>query len=72
MERAAKRKAQGDNCATGCGTKIDQTNSRGHHKKLHADGGKTDDNHAEVCIDCHGELHSRDQSPCPLSKHNLP
>ena len=58
-ERAAKREEQGGQCAHGCGTKIDETNSRGHHKDRHADGGRTDDpNHAEVCIPCHVEIHS--------------
>jgi RHS repeat-associated protein len=58
-ERDAKRSAQGDKCATGCGTTIDESNSRGHHVQRHADGGKTDDaNHAEVCVDCHERLHS--------------
>jgi RHS repeat-associated protein len=58
-EREAKRQAQGGECATGCGTKLDASNSRGHHKQRHADGGRTDDeNHAEVCIDCHLKLHS--------------
>lgn len=60
-ERAAKRKTQGDECGTGCSTKIDQSNSRGHHKKRHADGGRTNDaNHVEVCVDCHLKLHSPD------------
>ena len=58
-ERAAQREAQAGECATGCGTKIDQSNSRGHHKKRHADGGQTDKaNHAEVCIGCHDKLHA--------------
>jgi RHS repeat-associated protein len=58
-EREAQRQAQGGECATGCGTKLDASNSRGHHKQRHADGGRTDDeNHAEVCVDCHRKLHS--------------
>ncbi len=57
-ERAAKREAQGNQCATGCGKKIDQSNSEGHHAERHADGGRTNsENHAEVCKDCHRELH---------------
>jgi RHS repeat-associated protein len=57
-ERAAKRQQQGGECATGCGTGINETNSRGHHIKRHADGGATDSaNHAEVCTDCHLKLH---------------
>jgi hypothetical protein len=33
--------------------------SRGHHIGRHADGGPTTpENQAEVCIDCHKELHS--------------
>ena len=57
-EREAKRQQQGGQCATGCGTAIDQSNSRGHHIKRHADGGATNDsNHAEVCVTCHRELH---------------
>jgi RHS repeat-associated protein len=58
-ERAAKRAEQGGQCANGCGTKLDETNSRGHHVERHADGGPTDSsNHAEVCVDCHLDLHS--------------
>jgi RHS repeat-associated protein len=58
-ERQAKRDEQGGQCANGCGTAIDASNSRGHHKQRHADGGKTDDaNHAEVCVDCHTKLHT--------------
>jgi len=58
-ERAAKREAQGGNCANGCGRKIDGSNSEGHHVDRHADGGRTDEpNHAEVCKDCHRELHT--------------
>lgn len=60
-ERAAKRQEQGNQCANGCGTEIDASNSQGHHIERHADGGPTTpDNHAEVCIDCHKELHSPD------------
>jgi RHS repeat-associated protein len=59
QEREAKRDAQGGKCANGCGKTIDQPDSNGHHIVRHADGGKTEDgNHAEVCIDCHKELHS--------------
>jgi len=58
-ERAAQREAQGGKCATGCGRNVDASNSRGHHIKRHADGGRTDaTNHAEVCVDCHRKLHS--------------
>lgn len=57
-ERAAQRERQGGQCATGCGTPVDETNSRGHHVERHADGGRTDEaNHAEVCVDCHRRLH---------------
>jgi RHS repeat-associated protein len=60
-ERAAKREAQGGQCANGCGTEIDASNSQGHHIERHADGGRTDSaNHAEVCIKCHKELHTPD------------
>jgi RHS repeat-associated protein len=60
-EREAKRVAQGHTCRAGCGTRIDSSNSRGHHIKRHADGGRTvPENHAEVCVDCHKELHSGD------------
>ncbi len=60
-ERAMKREAQGGKCANGCGTKIDASNSNGHHIKRHADGGKTDaNNHAEVCPECHKKLHARE------------
>ncbi len=59
-ERAAQREAQGGVCATGCGTKIDGSNSRGHHIDRHADGGGTiPGNHAEVCIDCHDLIHAK-------------
>jgi hypothetical protein len=58
-ERDATRQQQGGQCATGCGTSIDQSNSRGHHIERHSDGGRTNSaNHAEVCTDCHRELHS--------------
>lgn len=58
-DRAVKRQEQGGQCANGCGIKIDESNSQGHHIERHADGGPTNsDNHAEVCIDCHKELHS--------------
>ncbi|MGE0402087.1 MAG: RHS repeat-associated core domain-containing protein [Kofleriaceae bacterium] len=60
-ERAAKRKEQKGKCATGCGTDIDENNSEGHHTTRHADGTPTDDaHHAEVCKDCHKELHRPD------------
>jgi RHS repeat-associated protein len=60
-DRAAKRQEQGGRCANGCGKKIDETNSEGHHIERHADGGPTTpDNHAEVCKDCHRELHRPD------------
>lgn len=58
-EGAAKRSEQGHQCGNGCDTKIDGTNSAGHHIERHADGGKTvPANHAEVCIPCHKDLHS--------------
>ena len=60
-ERSAKRAEQGDRCANGCGTKIDEGNSEGHHIERHADGGRTEpENHAEVCKNCHRELHQPD------------
>lgn len=60
-ERAAQREAQGNQCANGCGTRIDATNSDGHHVTRHADGGPTNQaNHAEVCKDCHRKIHSGD------------
>ncbi|MDP3574133.1 MAG: FG-GAP-like repeat-containing protein [Archangium sp.] len=56
-EKAAQRALQGDKCP-GCNGSIDATNSRGHHVKRHADGGPTTQaNHAQVCIDCHDDLH---------------
>ncbi|MEH8018964.1 HNH endonuclease [Rheinheimera muenzenbergensis] len=59
--REAKRNEQGGKCADGCGSDIDSSNSAGHHIDRHADGGKTvPENHAEVCTDCHKELHSKD------------
>ncbi|MCC4596064.1 RHS domain-containing protein [Xanthomonas campestris pv. phormiicola] len=58
-EREAKRAEQGHQCANGCGKKIDGSNSAGHHIKRHADGGRTvPENHAEVCTQCHKDLHS--------------
>ncbi|PTN55677.1 RHS repeat-associated core domain-containing protein [Stenotrophomonas panacihumi] len=58
-EREAKRAEQGGQCANGCGTQIDASNSAGHHIDRHADGGPSvPENHAEVCIECHKELHS--------------
>jgi hypothetical protein len=60
-DREAKRAAQNNKCATGCGTTIDETNSNGHHVDRHADGAPTvDQYHAEVCKDCHKELHRPD------------
>jgi RHS repeat-associated protein len=60
-ERAAKREEQGNQCGTGCGKKIDASNSEGHHVDRHADGGRTNsENHSEVCKDCHRELHKPD------------
>jgi len=56
-ERQQKLDQQNGKCAR-CGKDktVDQTN--GHHKQRHADGGKTNDaNHAEVCKECHKELH---------------
>eukprot|EP01037_Dinobryon_pediforme_P020035 gene20034-20565_t len=39
----------------------DRAAKQGHHIERHADGGRTDDaNHAEVCKDCHRELHTPD------------
>ena len=60
-EREAKRSEQGHQCGNGCGKQVDESNSAGHHIERHADGGRsTPENHAEVCIDCHKELHSGD------------
>jgi hypothetical protein len=57
-ERDAKREEQGHKCGAGCGTDIDKSNSAGHHIDRHADGGRTvPEYHAEVCNDCHAELH---------------
>lgn len=57
-ERATMRAEQGNKCAN-CGAEIDAANSRGHHIERHADGGRTNSaNHAEVCVDCHNDLHS--------------
>ena len=53
---------QKEECGTGCGATVKgDKNSRGHHIKRWADGGKTDPdvNGAEVCIDCHGLLHKK-------------
>lgn len=61
-EREAKRAEQGNQCANGCGTKIDESNSAGHHVQRHADGGKTtSENHAEVCNTCHAKVHSKEE-----------
>lgn len=63
-EREAKRAEQENLCGNGCGTKIDETNSAGHHIERHADGGRTvPENHVEVCIDCHHEIHSGTPKP---------
>jgi RHS repeat-associated protein len=62
--REQKRADQGNICANGCGSKIDETNSAGHHVQRHADGGRTvKENHAEVCLDCHKNLHSKELKP---------
>ena len=59
--RESKRAEQSGQRATGCGTSIDRSNSAGHHVERHADGGPTtSSNHAEVCLDCHKQLHGRD------------
>lgn len=60
-ERQEKLDQQNGKCAQ-CGKDktVDETN--GHHVDRHADGGQTNDaNHAEVCKDCHKELHKPDQ-----------
>ena len=58
--REQKRADQGNKCANGCGTTIDGSNSAGHHVNRHADGGRTvPENHAEVCVDCHRDLHRK-------------
>ncbi len=60
-EREAKRAEQGGKCGNACGKDIDANNSEGHHIKRHSDGGTTtSDNHAEVCLKCHKEIHSPD------------
>ena len=57
-DRDAKRQEQDNKCGNGCGKDIDKNNSDGHHIERHADGGRTvSENHAEVCKDCHRELH---------------
>lgn len=44
-----------------CGGQLDIDDARGHHKKRHADGGKTNDaNQSIVCDPCHKYLHSKD------------
>jgi uncharacterized protein RhaS with RHS repeats len=61
-DREEKRDEQGGECGNGCGKDIDSSNSAGHHIVRHADGGKTiPENHAEVCIECHKDLHSKDK-----------
>jgi RHS repeat-associated protein len=58
--REQKRADQDNRCANGCGTTIDGSNSAGHHVSRHADGGRTvPENHVEVCVDCHKDLHRR-------------
>jgi RHS repeat-associated protein len=60
-QRQQKLDQQNGKCAQ-CGEDktVDETN--GHHKDRHADGGPTNNaNHAEVCKDCHKELHKRRQ-----------
>jgi len=57
-ERADKRAEQNNQCAQ-CGDSIEHSNSHGHHVERHADGGLTvPENHVEVCIPCHKDLHS--------------
>ena len=61
-EREAKRAEQGNLCGNGCGKEIDGSNSAGHHTERHADGGRTvPENHVEVCVDCHKDIHSGDE-----------
>jgi len=55
--REKKREEQGGKCAQ-CGKPIDETNSNGHHVERHADKGQTvPENHAELCIPCHKDIH---------------
>ena len=56
-DRARQLDAQGGVCAN-CSKPIDISDSRGHHVVRHSDGGRTvPSNHAEVCKECHVELH---------------
>jgi hypothetical protein len=58
-EREQKRAEQNHKCGNNCGETINGSNSAGHHIDRHADGGRTiPQNHSEVCINCHRDLHS--------------
>jgi len=56
-EKADALKERGGTCEQ-CGEKLDVDDAKGHHIERHADGGPTTkDNLANVCEDCHKELH---------------
>jgi hypothetical protein len=58
-EREQERAEQNHKCGNNCGATINGSNSAGHHIDRHADGGRTvPQNHSEVCINCHRDLHS--------------
>jgi RHS repeat-associated protein len=56
-EKAEALDERGGACEQ-CGKKLDIDDAKGHHIERHADGGPTrKDNLANVCEDCHKELH---------------
>ncbi|HLJ85745.1 MAG TPA: RHS repeat-associated core domain-containing protein [Candidatus Angelobacter sp.] len=56
-ERQQRLDQQGGKCPR-CGKPKTLDETQGHHKKRHADGGRTDGaNHDELCKDCHKEVH---------------
>ena len=58
-ERQEQLEEKQDGKCAQCGQPKKVNETQGHHKKRHADGGGTvPDNHAEVCKECHVELHS--------------
>lgn len=71
-ENAKQLKLQGGQCAN-CGKPTAMDNSAGHHKKRHADGGKTNpENHAVVCDPCHRDLHKRTPAKAGAPKPTPP
>ena len=56
-EKLERLKQQGGACI-GCDKPLDPRNARGHHRRRHADGGRTDSDNLDVlCPECHIDVH---------------